>query len=500
MSFPHQSLQEVALFPARTLSFSESKEPSQEPPFNSFAAVKHSLDTFSNSAPLLLSKTEALPEMEGGEASSIDGPMTVLFESFSSPPRRPASARYSLDEFHDVLPGNTTEDDYPEYPLTIDPDNFFSDSVDVFASPENNCLTSIDMLDEEFSAVGISTREATSPASPREKLDTLKELSNESCFTSYKASLYDSSASSSKTLLTSTPSLIDAEDRNKETALNGQIILFDHRDTGQTRLLETQTIYDVDKWISKLLKYKPLTEKEIQHMCTLLVNILSTEQTCVRISSPLTVAGDIHGQLYDLIELFKIGGLPPHTSYLFLGDYVDRGYYSCETVCLVASLKIRFPSKVTLLRGNHESRQITQVYGFYDECIRKYGSSLVWKWLTDAFDYLPMVALIDQKIFCDHGGISPEIQTITQIDGFDRIQEVPPEGPMCDLLWSDPAVPEEENLENGWKPSPRGAGVIFGQGSIMTVDENLNKDFITFDSAPLRGSPEKTRYAPDYFL
>uniref|UniRef100_A0A7N0UTW6 Serine/threonine-protein phosphatase n=1 Tax=Kalanchoe fedtschenkoi TaxID=63787 RepID=A0A7N0UTW6_KALFE len=140
-----------------------------------------------------------------------------------------------------------------------------------------------------------------------------------------------------------------------------------------------------------------------------------------------------------------------------MGDYVDRGYYSVETVTLLVALKVRYPQRITILRGNHESRQITQVYGFYDECLRKYGNASVWKIFTDLFDYFPLTALVESEIFCLHGGLSPSIETLDNIRNFDRVQEVPHEGPMCDLLWSDP------DDRCGWGISPRGAGYTFGQ-------------------------------------
>lgn len=194
------------------------------------------------------------------------------------------------------------------------------------------------------------------------------------------------------------------------------------------------------------------------------------------------------------MELFRIGGPNPDTNYLFMGwsfvllyleiglrffflcipsnglfnkgDYVDRGYYSVETVTLLVCLKIRYPQRITILRGNHESRQITQVYGFYDECLRKYGNANVWKYFTDLFDYLPLTALIENQIFCLHGGLSPSIDTLDNIRSLDRIQEVPHEGPMCDLLWSDP------DDRCGWGISPRGAGYTFGQDISEAFNHN----------------------------
>jgi len=135
-----------------------------------------------------------------------------------------------------------------------------------------------------------------------------------------------------------------------------------------------------------------------------------------------------------------------------MGDYVDRGYHSVETATLLVALKVRHRERVTILRGNHESRQITQVYGFYDECLRKYGNANVWKHFTDLFDYLPLTATVDDAIFCLHGGLSPTLDTLDHVRSLDRVQEVPHEGPMCDLLWSDP------DDRCGWGISPRGAG------------------------------------------
>ena len=271
----------------------------------------------------------------------------------------------------------------------------------------------------------------------------------------------------------------------------------------------------------------------------------------MQVDAPVTICGDIHGQFHDLMELFRVGGDVPDTNYLFMGDFVDRGFYSLESFLLLLCLKVRYPDRMTLIRGNHESRQITTVYGFYDECLRKYGSANVWRYCCEVFDYLALGALvlgtsagldsatsaptdrdtqttipIDDNdieieimnannevtarfsrnrrrlleheaslessptanpdygttsrngapgsgatadsggsrgggtgggaVLCVHGGLSPLVETIDKIRLLDRKQEVPHEGAMCDLLWSDP------DEIDGWGLSPRGAGFLFG--------------------------------------
>jgi len=222
----------------------------------------------------------------------------------------------------------------------------------------------------------------------------------------------------------------------------------------------------LDGWIESLMQCKQLSEEDVRRLCEKAREVLQDESNVQPVKCPVTVCGDIHGQFHDLMELFKIGGPNPDTNYLFMGDYVDRGYFSVETVTLLVALKIRYPGRITILRGNHESRQITQVYGFYDECLRKYGNANVWKFFTDLFDYLPLTALIDNQIFCLHGGLSPSIDTLDNIRALDRIQEVPHEGPMCDLLWSDP------DDRCGWGISPRGAGYTFGQDISEAFNHN----------------------------
>ncbi|ONL94065.1 Serine/threonine-protein phosphatase PP2A-4 catalytic subunit [Zea mays] len=286
----------------------------------------------------------------------------------------------------------------------------------------------------------------------------------------------------------------------------------------------------LDAQIEQLMQCRPLAEQEVKALCEKAKEILMEESNVQPVKSPVTICGDIHGQFHDLVELFRIGGKCPDTNYLFMGDYVDRGYYSVETVTvstlaypnllgtkrlyccfllqLLVALKVRYPHRITILRGNHESRQV------------------------------------ESEIFCLHGGLSPSIENLDSVRSLDRVQEVPHEGPMCDLLWSDP------DDRCGWGISPRGAGYTFGQdiseqfnhtnnlklvarahqlvmegynwaheqkvvtifsapnycyrcgnmASILEVDDCNSHTFIQFDPAPRRGEPDVTRRTPDYFL
>ncbi|KAJ3438604.1 serine/threonine-protein phosphatase [Anaeramoeba flamelloides] len=192
---------------------------------------------------------------------------------------------------------------------------------------------------------------------------------------------------------------------------------------------------DIDKQLETLKKCTYLPENQLKQLCEKVKELLIEENNVQPVSSPVTVCGDVHGQFYDVLELFRTGGEVGDVNYIFMGDYVDRGYYSLETFTYLLALKVKYPSKILLLRGNHESRQITQI--------------------------------IDQTILCVHGGLSPEIRTIDQIRAINRMDEVPHEGAFCDLVWSDP-----EEIE-GWATSPRGAGWLFGK-KVTNEFNNIN--------------------------
>ncbi|KAK7977100.1 protein phosphatase [Apiospora saccharicola] len=363
----------------------------------------------------------------------------------------------------------------------------------------------------------------------------------------------------------------------------------------------------LDEWLEEAKQCHYLPEPVMKELCEIVKEVLMEESNIQPVVTPVTICGDIHGQFYDLLELFrpvitadmieppttitkpklkkkiksseevpKTEGeettvddddedatelinsqpgsqeiTPPvnnaDTRFVFLGDFVDRGYFSLETFTLLMCLKAKYPDRIVLVRGNHESRQITQVYGFYEECQQKYGNASVWKACCQVFDFLVLAAIVDGEILCVHGGLSPEIRTIDQIRVVARAQEIPHEGAFCDLVWSDP-----EDVET-WAISPRGAGWLFGDkvatefnhvnglkliarahqlvnegykyhfpqnsvvtvwsapnycyrcgnvASIMTVDRNLDPKFSIFSAVPddMRHVPAGRRGPSDYFL
>lgn len=146
---------------------------------------------------------------------------------------------------------------------------------------------------------------------------------------------------------------------------------------------------------------------------------IEKEPNLCKISEPIVIVGDIHGQYYDLCHMLDKAGPPPNINYLFLGDYVDRGIFGLECMLLLMAIKINFPKNVILLRGNHESRNMTENFTFREEVISRYDIE-IYNILMEVFDAMPLACIVDNKYFGMHGGISPELTKLDQIEKINR--------------------------------------------------------------------------------
>jgi serine/threonine-protein phosphatase PP1 catalytic subunit len=196
--------------------------------------------------------------------------------------------------------------------------------------------------------------------------------------------------------------------------------------------------------------------QELNWLCTAGIEALKRDPNLLELTAPITIVGDLHGQFYDLLEFFKLGGDPPTTKWLFLGDYVDRGPCNVETFAYLLALKIRYPEHVFLLRGNHECPEISRLYGFRAECFTRYDNSM-WETFNKVFRWLPLAATIGERIFCVHGGLSEELKSLKDIERLQRPLDIPQQGLLVDMLWADPN-PEHQ----GFQISERGTGHTFG--------------------------------------
>lgn len=238
---------------------------------------------------------------------------------------------------------------------------------------------------------------------------------------------------------------------------------------------------DLDDMITRLLdagysakvtKAVCLKNAEITAICTAAREVLLSQPALVELSAPVKIVGDVHGQYTDLIRLFEMCGFPPNANFLFLGDYVDRGKQSLETILLLFCYKLKFPENFFLLRGNHECANVTRVYGFYDECKRRCNIK-VWKTFVDTFNCLPIAAIVAGKIFCVHGGLSPSLTHMDDIRHIARPTDVPEYGLLNDLLWSDPA-----DMETDWEANERGVSYCFGKKVIMEFLQRHDFDLV----------------------
>lgn len=238
---------------------------------------------------------------------------------------------------------------------------------------------------------------------------------------------------------------------------------------------------DLEGYIQRLLdagysgkrtKFVCLKNNEIQQICAKAREIFLLQPPLLELSPPVKVVGDVHGQYSDLIRIFTKCGFPPLTNYLFLGDYVDRGKQSLETILLLLCYKIKYPENFFLLRGNHECANVTRVYGFYDECKRRCNIK-TWKCFIDTFNTLPIAAIVAGKIFCVHGGLSPVLNSMDEIRNIARPTDVPDFGLLNDLLWSDPA-----DTINEWEDNERGVSYVFSKVAINKFLQKFGFDLV----------------------
>ncbi|KRH22627.1 hypothetical protein GLYMA_13G312300v4 [Glycine max] len=268
--------------------------------------------------------------------------------------------------------------------------------------------------------------------------------------------------------------------------------------TAARKLLDRQmSINSVPKKvIAHLLKprgWKPPVRRqffldcnEIADLCDSAERIFSSEPSVLQLRAPIKIFGDLHGQFGDLMRLFDEYGAPStagdiaYIDYLFLGDYVDRGQHSLETITLLLALKVEYPNNVHLIRGNHEAADINALFGFRIECIERMGErDGIWTWhrINKLFNWLPLAALIEKKIICMHGGIGRSINHVEQIENIQR--PIPMEAGsivLMDLLWSDPT--ENDSVE-GLRPNARGPGLVtFGPDRVMEFCNNNDLQLI----------------------
>jgi len=213
----------------------------------------------------------------------------------------------------------------------------------------------------------------------------------------------------------------------------------------------------------------------VTFLCDSARSIFMHQPMLIELEAPLNLCGDVHGQYHDLLRILDAGGFPPESNYLFLGDYVDRGKKSLETICLLFAYKLKYPENFFLLRGNHESPSICRIYGFYDECKQRYSVKM-WKTFCDVFNCLPCCAMIDDKVICMHGGLSSEMMDAAdlreKIIAMNRPADIPDSGFLCDLLWSDPGEVQ------GFGHNDRGVSVSFGSDVVRAFLDKENLDLV----------------------
>lgn len=238
--------------------------------------------------------------------------------------------------------------------------------------------------------------------------------------------------------------------------------------------------FDVKKFLVKHQKFEKKINYTFKELKGLLKEAKSTyinNNALCELSSPVNIVGDIHGQFNILQRIFEVVGLPGKVRYLFLGDYVDRGPNSLECICLLIAYKLLFPDKVFLLRGNHEFEYINRTYGFWKEIQDRFESNSadkLFELFNELFGYFPIAALVQNKIFCVHGGLSPHLKSLNDIREIQMPINILTEGLLQDLLWADP----QDNLKGFKDNTARECSVLFGEDVVLDFCNKLKIDLI----------------------
>ncbi|KAI4378996.1 hypothetical protein MLD38_016406 [Melastoma candidum] len=231
-----------------------------------------------------------------------------------------------------------------------------------------------------------------------------------------------------------------------------------------------------------------LSESEVRQLCVVSREIFLQQPNLLELEAPFTICGDIHGQYSDLLRIFEYAGFPPQVNYLFMGNYVDYGKQSLETICLLLAYKIKYPENFFLLRGNHECASINRIYGFYDECKRRFNVRL-WKTFTDCFNCLPVAALIDEKILCMHGDPSRDVRGwgmndrgVSYTFGADKVNEFLIRHDLDLICRSNQVVEDGHEFFADRQlvtifSAPNFRGEYDNAGAMMSVDETLMCSF-----------------------
>ena len=218
-----------------------------------------------------------------------------------------------------------------------------------------------------------------------------------------------------------------------------------------------------------------ISSNVIMKLCDLVKPILYNEKNVLIIDAPINIFGDIHGQFSDMIHFMEITGLPPNQKFLFMGDYVDRGNNSIEVCALLFAMKIMYPNNINILRGNHECPEVNSMYGFLTECESRFGNEgkNVFNKINEVLCILPLCAIVNEKIFCVHGGISPHLKKVEDINKINRFIKIPDGGLLCDLMWSDP-----NNSTEVWGTNARGISCTYNQRAVELFLDNNNLQLI----------------------